>query len=166
MRKAVQITGAAVFAAVLMTGCSKSSDGGDKKVPATPPAAADSQAPAAGGASSAPAGGTTGSVDGAWGAAQSADGAVGLSIHGAKGAVVNGKHICPGEVNQSAKPVTLTLKCNDGDTTRSQGTIVSSDGKSLTVSWASGRKDTFVKADGAGAAGGAGQLPDLSKIGH
>lgn len=175
MRKAVQITGAACIAAVLMTGCSKSSDNGGGKKADGDKATASAQPAAPGSNAPAPDPGSDNKTDaaalnGGWADLKSPDGAVGLYISGTKAAVVNGAHKCSGGINQ-AKPATLDLSCADGDSKRTHGTVEKVDGSSLTVAWASGAKETFAKAGMPGASGGASggqmpQLPDLSKIGH
>lgn len=41
----------------------------------------------------------------------------------------------------------LALKCHDGDTARTMGSIGSNDGEKLVVSWGAGSEDTLTKAD-------------------
>ncbi|MFI1797659.1 hypothetical protein ACH427_09910 [Streptomyces sp. NPDC020379] len=160
MRKAVQITGAAFIAAVLMTGCGSQSDDKDKS--ATPPPSAPTKP--AGPAAQDPAEGTgvTGPVEGTYAAKIDGTG-WGLVISPSMAALAGAGHVCDGTVDHNAKPPTLTLKCADGDTLRTQGEIVSADGKTLVVSWSSGKKDTFLKTEKGGAPAG---LPDLGKLGH
>ncbi|WP_344432006.1 hypothetical protein [Streptomyces lavendulocolor] len=53
-------------------------------------------------------------------------------------------HVCQGTARGTA-PVTLTLTCDDGYTTRTEGTASTERGK-LVVTWADGTKDTLTKA--------------------
>ncbi|WP_159395183.1 hypothetical protein [Streptomyces albireticuli] len=157
MRRAAQFTGAALVAAVLMTGCG--SGGGDKdggKKEAGAPSAAPSS-PARGGVPDSKGGS---SLDGVY-AARSADGPVGLSVHQGKAALYadSGKRACTGTVGVDRKPVTFALTCADGNTDRASGKVERADGKALVVSWANGGKDTFSRT------GDASQLPDPAKLG-
>ncbi|UQI43035.1 hypothetical protein M1P56_00855 [Streptomyces sp. HU2014] len=165
MRKAVQITGAAIIAAVLMTGCgSESKDGGAKEpAQATPPAdapKAPSQAPAEDPAKS---GGdvTAAKLAGGWKKGKLQDNSfLVLSFAGRTAALSGPGQSCTGTVNDSAKPVTLAFKCKQGDQYAS-GTVKGVDAGSLTVAWASGKEDTFTKAvgtDGKPAAGLPGKI--------
>ncbi|MEV4440480.1 hypothetical protein AB0K09_15935 [Streptomyces sp. NPDC049577] len=164
MRNAVQITGAALLAAVLMTGCSSSS-GDDKNVgqdttaPAKQPTTPASSAPAV----------PAGSVDGAY-AAQTGEGPVGLSLVGGKAAVASegGKRLCNGTNHGTS----IDVKCPDGSTKRTKGTIEKAEGTTLVVAWEGGPKDTFTRKgdapklpDTAKLPDGA-KLPDPSKLGH
>ncbi|MEU5420255.1 hypothetical protein ACFY1P_26945 [Streptomyces sp. NPDC001407] len=162
MRKAVQITGAAVIAAVLMTGCSSQSDDKDKNISATPPASAPAKPADPAAQDPAKGTGVTGPVDGTYAAKIDGTG-WGLVVSSTMAALAGAGHVCNGTVDHNAKPPTLTLKCADGDTLRTQGKIVSADGKALVVSWSSGKKDTFLKTEKGGAPAG---LPDLGKLGH
>ncbi|MCD9144966.1 hypothetical protein [Streptomyces albireticuli] len=156
MRRAAQFTGAALVAAVLMTGCGSGGDKDGGKKEAGAPSAAPSP-PAGDGAS----GGKGGSaLDGVY-AARSGDGPVGLSVYQGKAALYadSGKRACTGTVGVDKKPVTFTLTCADGNTDRASGKVDQADGKTLVVSWADGRKDTFSRT------GDAAQLPDPAKLG-
>lgn len=161
MRKAVQITGAAIIAAVLMTGCgSESKDGGDKPAQATPPAdapKAPSQEPAAGGGDV-----TATKLAGGWSKGKLADKSIMILSFSDKTVMLStaGK-ACAGMVNESAKPVALTFNCKDGGTQYASATVKSVDANSLTVVWASGTEDTLKKAvgmDGKPAAGLPGKI--------
>ncbi|MEV6669146.1 hypothetical protein [Streptomyces sp. NPDC051162] len=139
MRRAAQYTGVALVAAVLMTGCGS---GGDKKSADEPSASTPS-----GTGGDSPATGAPGHYDGVYGA-RSDDGMVGMTITQGKAIVYanNGKRACTGTVDEKDRPAKLALKCADGDTERTAGTVDSSDGKTLVVSWAAGRKDTFTRS--------------------
>ncbi|MFC5147251.1 hypothetical protein [Streptomyces aureoversilis] len=151
MRKAVQITGAALCAAVLMTGCSSGSDGGkdDKKAGGTTPS---SQAPAE--QPSAPAADakrvTAAELAGGWanGGKLTDKSLVILSFAQDK-VMLSGKTACSGTLVDNSQPATINIKhCQDGSTDYSTGTIKDFDGKSFTVTWASGKQDKMSKAVG------------------
>ncbi|MFF8914947.1 hypothetical protein ACF08M_16905 [Streptomyces sp. NPDC015032] len=164
MRNVVR-TGAVVVAgfvtAVALTGCS--SDGGKSD----PDNGAGAGAGAGAGKNGRATGDSNGSGDGESGAdgaaleggwAGKTDGkAVVLSVASGKAVLVTEQQACTGTVNDTGK-VTLTLKCTDGDTRRTTGSVESNDGKTAVVSWDSGTKDTLAKtAPGAIPSG----LPDL-----
>ncbi|MFF5126940.1 hypothetical protein ACFY41_08335 [Streptomyces syringium] len=151
MRTAAQCTGAAFIAAVLLTGCG---GGGDGKADDKPSARASG--------SSTPAGnGASGSLDGVYAAAPSADGALGLSLTHGRAALYadGGKRVCTGTVGEGAGPVTLTLTCGDGNTDRTRGTVERPGGRTVVVSWESGKKDTFTRT------GAAAELPAPTELG-
>ncbi|MET9643626.1 hypothetical protein ACFZB6_15050 [Streptomyces syringium] len=155
MRTAAQCTGAAFIAAVLLTGCG---GGGDGKAGGEPSASASKGASG----NSAPAkDGASGSLDGVYAAAPSADGAVGLSLSHGRAALYadGGKRVCTGAVGEGAGPVTLTLTCGDGNTDRTRGTVERPGGRTVVVSWESGRKDTFTRT------GAAAELPEPTDLG-
>ncbi|WP_328318875.1 hypothetical protein [Streptomyces sp. NBC_00388] len=151
MNRFVRATGvaAAGFAAALViSGCSsdsKSSDtsqdqgkGGNTAAPA-PSSSSDD----VGGAKAA-------DIEGSW-LATTGGKSTALVIQG-KQAAIAGQHVCTGTVAAMGKPM-LALKCPDGNNDRTMGSIESADGKTMTVSWEAGIKDTFKKTDGA-------KLPD------
>ncbi|GAA1881506.1 hypothetical protein [Streptantibioticus ferralitis] len=135
MRKAAQITGAALVAAVLVSGCSSSKNDGNKTV-ATPSATASQAAPSSAPSADAPAG----KIDGSW-AGQNADGVKTLTIVGDKAAIA-GKKVCVGAVVTAGKTL-LHLKCADHSTIDAVVTP-GADGKSLSVNWGSAT-DTFAR---------------------
>ncbi len=135
MRKAAQITGAAVVAAVLLSGCGK---GGGSAKDATP-TPATSDAPSASAAAAATAGGAK--LDGTW-QAKGPGGPTTLTIVGDKAAVAAGKTVCAGAVVTNGKAY-LRLKCTDGSKQRAEGIAAPSpDGTSLSVNW-NGTTETF-----------------------
>ncbi|MEV5507753.1 hypothetical protein [Streptomyces orinoci] len=148
MRKAAQITGAAVIAAVLMTGCSKSSDGGDKKADGSASASAQpaqqqpsSQAPAQDKSTDF----NIADLKGAWAKGKLLDNSlVIVSISGNYAAVSAGKEACSGKLAET-RPITMDLKCQPAGGEYSKGTIKRYDGKSITVAWASGKEDVLEK---------------------
>lgn len=139
VRTAVVAT-AGLVAAVALTGCG--SDGGKS----------DSGKGSTGGQASATGGGDSGdnnstgdasALEGTW--AGLTDGkAVALSVASGKAALVADAHVCSGEVKEMGK-VMLVLKCTDGNTDRTMGSIESNDGKTITMSWDAGGKDTLAK---------------------
>ncbi|MCM2391134.1 hypothetical protein NBG84_23050 [Streptomyces sp. CWNU-1] len=83
-------------------------------------------------------------LEGAW--SGTTDGKkVDLAITGKKAALISGGQACTGEVADHGK-LMLSLKCVDGSTGRTMGTVESGDGKTLVISWGAGTKDTLVKA--------------------
>lgn len=137
---------AGLVAAVTLTGCGSDSGKSDSGKDAS-----DGQASAAGGGSDSGDSGDSGSaadasaLEGAW--AGLTDGkAVALSVASGKAALVADAHVCSGEVKDMGK-VMLELKCTDGNTDRTMGSIESNNGKTITVSWDAGGKDTLAKTD-------------------
>ncbi|MGX8909961.1 hypothetical protein ACR820_32845 [Streptomyces netropsis] len=156
MRTAAQCTGAAFIAAVLLTGCGGGD--GDGKAGGEPSASASKGTSG----NSAPAkDGAVGSLDGVYAAAPSADGAVGLSLSRGRAALYadGGKRVCTGTFGEGAGPVTLTLTCGDKNTDRTRGTVERPGGKTVVVSWESGKKDTFTRT------GPAAELPEPTDLG-
>ncbi|WP_372410909.1 hypothetical protein [Streptomyces luteireticuli] len=146
MRKAAQFTGAALIAAVLMTGCGSGSkdDGDAKKNDAASSGSSgsgqQSQAPAAGGDGAA-------ALQGGWAKGSLLDKSLMvLAVAGDHASLsVAPKVACSGKVVTTARPVTFELKCLDGSTEYAKGTVKSVDAKSITVAWASGKEDTLKK---------------------
>ncbi|WP_405686759.1 hypothetical protein [Streptomyces sp. NBC_00057] len=156
MRKVVR-TGAVIIAglvtAAALTGCS--SDGKKSDPDGSSDAAKSSQAPGDSGSSS-DSGADAAALEGGW--AGKTDGkAVVLSVASGKAVLVTEQRACTGTVKDMGK-VMLALKCADGDTDRTIGSIVSNDGKTVVVSWDGGTKDTLAKTDPGAIPSG---LPDL-----
>jgi hypothetical protein len=129
VRNAARITGAAMVAAVLVSGCS-SSKNDNKQSDATPSASA----PASQAAPSASAPAVR--LDGTW-AGDNADGVKSLTIVGDKAAIA-GKTVCAGATVVAGGQTLLHLKCADHSTTHTDGVVTpASDGKSLSVNWGS-----------------------------
>ncbi|MEC4020035.1 hypothetical protein [Streptomyces sp. H27-D2] len=146
MRKAAQITGAAFCAAVLMTGCSSSDGDSDKETGERAPSASGKPS-----ATAAPdAGGDVKAADlkGGWTTSglHADKGLLILSI-AANDALLVGKTSCTGKVVDTAQPVTLNLTCKDSGSDYAKGTVKSADAKTLKITWASGKEDTFTKSD-------------------
>ncbi|MFF2326765.1 MULTISPECIES: hypothetical protein [unclassified Streptomyces] len=142
-----------IVAAAALTGCSgdgeKSGSGADSG------AGASSRAPGEGGSGS-DSGADAAALEGGW--AGKTDGkAVVLSVASGKAILVTEQRACTGVVKDMGE-VKLTLKCADGDTDRTAGSVVSNNGRTVVVSWDSGTRDTLAKtAPGALPSG----LPDL-----
>ncbi|MFE7706812.1 hypothetical protein ACFU6I_13615 [Streptomyces sp. NPDC057486] len=138
VRTGAVVAGLAV--AVALTGCGSDSGKSDSDTGA---ADGPTSAPAAGGDSGSA--GDAAALDGTW--AGVTDGkAVALSVTAGKAALVADAHVCSGEVKDMGK-VMLALKCTDGDTARTMGTIASNDGRTIVVEWDAGSKDTLAKTE-------------------
>ncbi|MEV0089974.1 hypothetical protein [Streptomyces sp. NPDC050738] len=139
----------AAAAALTLAGCSSSDDGTSDTGAHTPDA---SKTTASGGATgdSGDAGSTgggsgkSGGIDGTW-VATTGGKTIALSIQG-KIVAIAGEHVCTGTVADMGKQM-LSLKCVDGNSDRTMGSVESADGDSLVVSWDAGIKDSFTKAD-------------------
>ncbi|NEB79630.1 hypothetical protein G3I40_31080 [Streptomyces sp. SID14478] len=138
---------AAVVAALAVAGCS-SDDGGDKDKDKASDSGAPSSSAPDGGSSSGGSAGSAKDAEGIWSA--TTDGQAVVLVVGGKQASLSTAdgHLCTGAVSDTGKPV-LTLKCADGNTDRTTGSVESNDGKTMKVSWDGGASDTFTKsADG------------------
>lgn len=145
MHRFVRTTAVAVglVAASALTGCA--SGDGDGTGTGTPSPSSTQAGGEDGG------NGTVQDLEGTW--TGLSDGKpVALSVQGDNAAVVADGHACTGEVRDMGEK-TLALKCADGDTDRTTGSIESNDGTTLVVSWDAGKKDTLRKS-------AAGELPD------
>ncbi|GAA0493621.1 hypothetical protein [Streptomyces olivaceiscleroticus] len=130
MRKAAQIAGAAAIAALLLSGCGSSSEGGKESTPSpSKPADGDKAA---------------GGIDGAW-QTQSGDGTVTLAIIGESATLTVGKTVCQGKVRDMGTTM-LALQCNGNDT-RSMGKVRRL-GSELDVEWKGGLNESYEKAKG------------------
>ncbi|MEV6796050.1 hypothetical protein AB0M87_29560 [Streptomyces sp. NPDC051320] len=145
---------AGLAAALVIAGCSSGSDSKDSGAAPAPSGKSSDSSPGStgdsGGAGGDDGGGSGGSgtvkaadVEGSW-AAMTGGKSTLMVIQGRSAALLGGT-VCSGTVTGTA---TLSLKCPDGNTDRTTGSIESADGKTLTVSWNSGIKDTFKKTDG------------------
>ncbi|MGW7069536.1 hypothetical protein ACWGII_06805 [Streptomyces sp. NPDC054855] len=148
----------AVVAALLLTGCSSDGgDGGDEgkdKGSAGTSAGADgSSTPDEGDADAgADAGSDSGAKDGgsegSWVA--TADGnPLALVIAGKQATLLGENVLCSG----TADAETIRLKCAKGDSARTEGTVESVNGTSMTVAWQGAGKDQFTRTKG-------GKLPE------
>ncbi|GGT27286.1 hypothetical protein GCM10010271_33790 [Streptomyces kurssanovii] len=135
---------AGLVAALALTGCGSgdSDDAGKDKATASPTEA---------GGDSGGGEGRARDIEGTW--TGLSDGKpVALSVQGSNAAIVADGHACTGEVQDTGKQM-LSLKCADGNTDRTLGSIESNDGTTLVISWDAGKKDTLKKSE-------AGALPD------
>lgn len=142
VRTSVAAAGLVAAAALVLAGCG--SDGGDdagKAKASTAPTNAGGDAGT---------GGDSGNIEGAW-AGVTEGKAVSLAVTGTKAVLLADGHACTGEVSDMGKQM-LSLKCADGNTDRTMGSIESNDGKTLVISWGAGAKDTLTKS-------AAGKLP-------
>ncbi|MFD4142235.1 hypothetical protein [Streptomyces sp. NPDC058572] len=146
MRKLVRTSAAAagLLAALALTGCG-SDDGGGNDTPKASASPGESGDNGSGGESASLEGAWTGMADG---------GPVALSVSGTAASIVADGHACTGQVKDMGGEPMLSLKCADGNTDRTMGSIESNDGKTLVISWDAGKKDTLEKAD-------PGKLPEL-----
>ncbi|MGC5401075.1 hypothetical protein ACPXCP_35715 [Streptomyces sp. DT20] len=152
MRKLVR-TGAVVVTGLLtalaLTGCGSDNDKPDSDSDkgsgsASAPTPDHSDGSSTGGGDGASGGGPE-ALEGAW-AGQTDGKAVVLSVAHGKAVVVADSHVCSGSAKGTDK-VTLELRCADGDTGRTAGTIESNDGKTVVVAWDGGTKDSLGKTD-------------------
>ncbi|WP_328537453.1 hypothetical protein [Streptomyces sp. NBC_00344] len=141
---------AGLMAALVISGCSSSDDNDSAPARDSGTSAPTPSATSGGGSAGADAGGAGGTggakaadVEGSWVATTAGKSTV-MVIQGRK-AVLLGGAVCSGTITDAAK---LSLKCPDGNTDRTAGSVESADGKTLSVSWNSGVKDTFRKTDG------------------
>jgi len=152
VRKAAQIAGAAAIAAMLLSGCGSSGDtgtGNDSKPSKSPDAPSTPDKPAGAGA-----------VEGAWKAGSAGSPQV-LVISKGTVAFSNGhKAACLGKVQEMAGMTMAALKCTDGDTTRTMGTLkAGADGKTLTVDWKNGPTEKYTKSSD-----GSVKIPDMPQL--
>ncbi|MFF9480899.1 hypothetical protein [Streptomyces sp. NPDC014733] len=151
MRKAAQIAGAAALAAMLLSGCGSSGSSEDEPAGGKPA----SSAPDAGGK---PAEGTA--VEGAWETEEGGEPLILVFKNGTAALSRGHKAGCLGKVQQMGGMSMVALKCTDGDTSRTMGTLrPAADGKSLTVSWKGGPTEKYQRS-----ADGKVKIPDLPEL--
>lgn len=139
------VLAAGLVAALTLTACGSGDDSGKAKDSGTGSDAGQSATPGAGSEDSGTPGAEAAALDGTW--AGLSDGkAVALSVASGKVALVADQHVCQGDVKDMGE-VMLALKCTDGNTDRTMGSIESNDGTTLVVSWDAGGKDTLTKTD-------------------
>ncbi|MGW6768810.1 hypothetical protein ACWGBX_00115 [Streptomyces sp. NPDC055037] len=150
VRSGAAAAGLVVTLALALTGCGGGGgEGGDPAKDeggATAPSATggESSASTADSNSGSGASADAASVEGTW--AGLSDGkTVALSVKSGKVALVADRHVCQGAVEDMGEPM-FSLKCADGNTDRTMGTIESNDGKTLVIAWGKGVKDTLAKA--------------------
>ncbi|MGW1376554.1 hypothetical protein ACWD6P_20120 [Streptomyces sp. NPDC002446] len=154
MRKAAQIAGAAAIAAMLLSGCGSSGGNDSDSKPSKTPEAA----PSTPGEADKPASPTA--VEGAWKTGSGSSPQI-LVISKGTVALSNGhKAACLGKVQEMAGMTMAVIKCTDGDTTRTMGTLKpGSDGKTLTVDWKNGPTEKYTKSTD-----GSVKIPDMPEM--
>ncbi|MCI3224434.1 hypothetical protein [Streptomyces sp. NP-1717] len=146
------VAAAGLVVALALTGCGGSDSGDDSGKDKGTSAPATSE-PDAGSDESAPADGASAdSLEGTW-AGMTEGKAVALSVKEGKAALIADEHVCQGDVEEMGGEPMLSLKCADGNTDRTMGSIDSNDGKTLVLSWEGGAKDSLTKTE-------AGKLPE------
>lgn len=145
MRTSVAAAGLVV--ALTLTGCGGSDSGDDsssKDKGSSTPAPSE---PDTGDGESTPAdGASAGGLEGTW-AGTTGGKAVALSVKEGKAALIADEHICQGDIEDMGGEPMLSLKCADGNTDRTMGSIDSNDGKTLVLSWEGGAKDRLAKTE-------------------
>ncbi|MFI6085367.1 hypothetical protein ACIBBB_31120 [Streptomyces sp. NPDC051217] len=140
------VAAAGLVVALTLTGCGDS-DSGDGAAKAKGSSAPATSEPAASADESTPAtGGTADGLEGTW-AGMTEGKAVALSVKEGQAALIAGEHICQGDVQDMGGEPMLSLKCADGNTERTMGSIDSNDGKNLVLSWEGGAKDSLAKTE-------------------
>ncbi|MEU2246854.1 hypothetical protein [Streptomyces sp. NPDC019224] len=157
------VLAAGLLTAFALTGCGsdgdKSDTGKDSGAGASPTAGGESDSPSGGdGGSGKDSAGDAKALEGAW-AGQTDGKPVVLSVTAGKAVVIAESHVCSGSVSDPGRPA-LELKCADGDTTRTKGSVESNDGETVVVSWDTGVEDKLARTD----ADSLKNLPDLSDL--
>ncbi|MER6911097.1 hypothetical protein ABT354_05415 [Streptomyces sp. NPDC000594] len=144
IRTSRAMAGFVAAAALALTGC-----GGDDSDKKKDPAETTAGAPTATAAGDSP-GSDAGAVDstsvqGRWAGKTEGTGLL-ITVTGTKVTLVaGGGTACAGEVADHGD-LMLSLKCPDGATERTMGTIKSADGERLVVDWGNGLTDSLAKA--------------------
>nr|WP_237551478.1 hypothetical protein [Streptomyces sp. SID8367] len=126
-----------------VSGCSGDDGGSDKGAAGSSSAAAPTAGSSDGASGSDSGSGSSKDPVGIWSATTDGKPVV-LVIGGQQASLSTGDgHLCTGTL---AGEETLSLRCADGDTTRTAGTIESNDGSTMKVSWKAGAQDTFKKS--------------------
>ncbi|MFF9350275.1 hypothetical protein [Streptomyces sp. NPDC014734] len=149
-----------LVAALVLTGCG--GDSGKNDADNGSDAGESGRVPAdngSGGDSGGGSGNDAAALEGAW--SGKTDGkTVVLSVASGKAVLVTEQRACTGEVQNTGK-VTLSLKCADGDTDRTHGSVESNDGRTIEISWGAGTKDTLAKTAPGTLPSDLPSLPDL-----
>ncbi|MYW70310.1 hypothetical protein GTY65_40620 [Streptomyces sp. SID8379] len=142
---------AVVAAALAVSGCSGSHSSGKHK---SRKSSGHSSGRTSGGTASSGTGtGSAKNVDGIWSATTDGRPVV-LVIASQQASLSTGDgHLCTGTVSGASRK-TLSLRCADGNTDRTMGTIRSSSGTTMRVSWDAGANDTFKKSTDGNLPGG------------
>ncbi|MET9554236.1 hypothetical protein [Streptomyces sp. NPDC006645] len=140
------VAAAGLVVALTLGGCGGSDSGDDSGKDKGSSAPAPSESEAGDGESTPDSGATADSLEGTW-AGMTEGKAVALSVKEGKAALIADEHICQGDVQEMGGEPMLSLKCADGNTDRTMGSIDSNDGKKLVLSWEGGTKDSLAKTD-------------------
>lgn len=140
------VAAAGLVVALTLGGCGGGDSGDDSGKDKGSSAPAPSESDAGADESTPDTGGTADSLEGTW-AGMTQGKAVALSVKEGKAALIADEHICQGEVEDMGGEPMLSLKCADGNTDRTMGSIDSNDGKTLVLSWEGGTKDSLAKTD-------------------
>ncbi|MFE3138879.1 hypothetical protein [Streptomyces scopuliridis] len=144
VRTSTATAGLVAALALALTGCGGDSGGDPAKDEGGATAPSGTGGEGSGPTADSGSGADAASVEGTW--AGLSDGrTVALSVKSGKVALVADQHVCQGAVEDMGEPM-FSLKCADGNTDRTMGTIESNDGKTLVISWGKGVKDTLAKA--------------------
>ncbi|MFE7776515.1 hypothetical protein ACFU5O_22020 [Streptomyces sp. NPDC057445] len=138
------VAAAGLAAALALTGCGSGDDPADKdrgESSAVPSGATGGGS----GGSSGSGGAKAADLEGTW-AGLGKSQVIALSVKDGHATLLAGQHVCNGAAKDGDK-VTLSLKCTDGDTERTSGSVESNDGKTVVVSWSTGAKDTLTKTE-------------------
>ncbi|MEU0302369.1 hypothetical protein ABZ252_23300 [Streptomyces sp. NPDC006175] len=142
--RSVALVAAGLVVAFALTACGSDDPAGDK-APDTASSSGQPSSPGAGGEEGGSGGADAAALEGTW--TGTADGGpVTLSVASGKVALSAGRHICQGEVKDMGG-VMIALKCLDGNTDRTMGSVESNDGEKLVISWEAGAEDTLSRAD-------------------
>ncbi|MET9594849.1 hypothetical protein ABZY45_28590 [Streptomyces sp. NPDC006516] len=135
------LSAAVLVAALTLSACGSDDEDTSGVTPSAGSTSARSTAPTDDGAATAEA---AEALEGTWTGGTKSD-PVALSVTSGKAALIADRHVCQGEVKHTGE-VKLALKCLDGNTDRTSGTVTSNDGKKLVVSWGAGAEDTLTRA--------------------
>ncbi|WP_405664018.1 hypothetical protein OG379_18065 [Streptomyces sp. NBC_01166] len=142
--RSVALAAAGLVVVLALTACGSDDSDGDK-APDTGSSSEQATSPGAGSEEGASGGADAAALEGTW--TGTADGGpVTLSVTSGKVALSAGRHVCQGEVKDMGE-VMLALKCLDGNTDRTMGSVESDDGKKLVISWGAGTEDTLSRTD-------------------
>lgn len=142
---------AGLAAALVLTGCSGSEDGGGDEAssPQSQPSAAASSADADGGSGGGSGGGTAGAdgVEGSWVTTKNGK-LVALMFDGAKVALFStAGSWCGGTAGETSGEQKIALKCTDGSKDRAAGVINSVNSSTMKVTWEGSGEETYTRSE-------------------
>lgn len=140
------VVAAGLVVALTLTGCGGSDSGDDSAKDKGTGTPAPSEPDAGGGEPTPADGASADGLEGTW-AGMTQGKAVALSVKEGKAALIADEHICQGAVEEMGGEPMLSLKCADGNTDRTMGSIDSNDGKTLVLSWEGGAKDSLSRTE-------------------